>query len=79
MTVRNGTSGVARHATRNALRSPMSRQLPLVGCVCSFGGQAGASSLTTQATPRYQTYEGDDPVGFTISQNKHRRHMPVAA
>jgi hypothetical protein len=27
------------------------------------------------AEPRFQTYEGDDPVGFTISQNERRRHM----
>ncbi len=26
--------------------------------------------------PRFQTYQGDDPVGFTISQNARRRHMP---
>jgi len=25
--------------------------------------------------PRFQTYQGDDPVGFSISQNARRRHM----
>jgi ParB-like chromosome segregation protein Spo0J len=25
--------------------------------------------------PRFETYDGDDPVGFTISQNERRRHM----
>jgi hypothetical protein len=28
--------------------------------------------------PRFQTYTGDDPIGFTISQNKLRRHMTKA-
>lgn len=27
--------------------------------------------------PRFQTYSGNDPVGFTISQNARRRHMPL--
>ena len=27
--------------------------------------------------PRFQTYQGDDPVSFTISQNARRRHMPL--
>lgn len=26
--------------------------------------------------PRFQTYQGGDPVGFSISQNARRRHMP---
>jgi hypothetical protein len=26
--------------------------------------------------PRFATYEGDDPFGFSISQNARRRHMP---
>jgi len=26
--------------------------------------------------PRFQTYQGDDPIGFSISQNASRRHMP---
>ena len=25
--------------------------------------------------PRFQTYQGDDPIGFSISQNARRRHM----
>lgn len=29
--------------------------------------------------PRFETYTGDDPVNFTISQNKIRRHQELAA
>jgi hypothetical protein len=32
-----------------------------------------------EVTPRYQTYEGDDPIGFTVSQNERRRHMNKGA
>lgn len=28
--------------------------------------------------PRFETYRGDDPIGFTISHNKLRRHMSAA-
>lgn len=28
--------------------------------------------------PRFETYAGDDPVGFTISMNERRRHMSVS-
>ena len=28
--------------------------------------------------PRFETYRGDDPIGFTISRNKLRRHMTLA-
>lgn len=29
-------------------------------------------------TPRTVLYEDDDPVGFTLSQNKHRRHLDLS-
>jgi hypothetical protein len=34
--------------------------------------------LQAGVEPCFETYTGDDPIGFTISQNKHRRHMSAA-
>jgi hypothetical protein len=30
----------------------------------------------TGVAPQFRTYEGDDPVGFSISKNARRRHLP---
>lgn len=36
-----------------------------------------AACKTAKVKPRYDAYEGDDPVGFILSHNINRRHLPA--
>ena len=60
----------------NGLRTP-----PVLyeGSILDGLNRCRAAAMAGVPITRYGLYEGDDPAGFVISQNVHRRHMAHGA